>query len=176
MHRARAAGTRMGPRDPALDREVDLERARAVPEPSVGAAHPGGQPVAEDVGDRARRQVEHGHVGRRQVGDRPRPAPRSRSCRRARPAAAAIASVIDREPPSATAQPCRCPAVRMPSPIAEVSGRCSGWKACAATPANSARASSVRNSLAEHGRGQHGGQPNRASVSGWRGHPQQRAA
>ncbi len=51
---------------------------------------------------------------------------------------AAIASVIECEPPAATAHPWRCPAVRMPRPIAEVIGWCSGRKACAATPANNA--------------------------------------
>jgi hypothetical protein len=35
---------------------------------------------------------------------------------------AASAAVIDPEPPAATGQPQRCPAVMMPTPIAEVSG------------------------------------------------------
>ena len=48
------ARVRIRPRHAALDREVDLERARAVPEPPVGAGDPRRQPVAEDVGDRAR--------------------------------------------------------------------------------------------------------------------------
>ena len=42
--------------------------------------------------------------------------------------------VIDCEPPAATAHPWRCPAVMIPSPIAELRGWVSGWKAWAATP------------------------------------------
>lgn len=45
---------------------------------------------------------------------------------------------MDCEPPSATAHPAACPAVRMPSPIADVNGWVSGRNACAATPAHSA--------------------------------------
>jgi hypothetical protein len=45
----------------------------------------------------------------------------------------AMADVMAREPPAASAQPLRCLAVRMPSPIAEDIGRLSGRNACAAT-------------------------------------------
>jgi len=97
-----------------------------------------GQPVTQDLDDRAR-GLSRGSVtsapgaGRRgdpypgldlpavvgqhldhRVGDRPRAT-------------------------LATTQPCRWPAVKRPSPIAEVSGRFSGCRACAAVPAHSAR-------------------------------------
>ena len=51
MDRAGAAGFGVGPGDTALDREVDLERARAVTEPAVRAGDASGQPIAEDAGD-----------------------------------------------------------------------------------------------------------------------------
>ena len=150
------------PRHAALDREVDLERARAVPVAAVGAGDPRRQPVAEDVGDRAGREVEERRRRRAAV----RGAARTRTPVSILPprsaSSAASASVIDREPPSATGHPCRWPAVMMPSPIADVSGRCSGRKACAATPPNSARACSVREQPGDR----RAGQQRRAGRSG----------
>jgi hypothetical protein len=81
-----------------------------VPEPAVRAGDPRGQPVADDIGDRAWGEVEE--VTRTPVSILP---PRS-------PSSAASAAVIDRDPPAATGQPYRWPTVMMPSPIAEVSG------------------------------------------------------
>ena len=82
---------------------------------------------------------------------------------------AASAAVIDPDPPAATGQPQRCPAVMMPAPIAEVSGWCSGRNACAATPPNSARPFSVANRRANAEPGSSVGSPNLASASGWLG-------
>ena len=60
----------VGPRHAALDGEVDLERARPVAETPVGASDPARQPVAEDAGDGAGREVEHRHIGGRQLAGR----------------------------------------------------------------------------------------------------------
>ena len=82
MDRAGLAGRRSRPRHVALDREVDLERARAVTEPAVRAGDAIREPIAEDVGGDRRRHVEH-HARRSAGGRRPRSrARRSRSCRR----------------------------------------------------------------------------------------------
>ena len=67
---------------------------------------------------------------------------------------------------SATGHPWRCPAVRIADPDRAVTGRCSGWKACAATPPNSARACSVRNARASVEAGSSVGAPKRASAPG----------
>src|SRR5882757_9426440 len=44
----------VGPRDTAPNREVDLEHRRAVPEPAQPLGHAAGQPVTQDLDDRAR--------------------------------------------------------------------------------------------------------------------------
>ena len=113
-------GLGVGPRDAAFDGEVDLERARAVAEPPVSAGDPSGQTIPEDVGDGSRRQVDR---SRRPAGV---------GHRLDASAGFDLAAEIDqqrcqsvgdrREPPSATAHPWRWPAVRIPSPIAEVIG------------------------------------------------------
>ena len=70
VHGAGPAAPRVGPRHTAFDGEVDLERAGAAAEPSVGTRDPARQPVAENAGDRLGRQVEHRHVGGRQLRGR----------------------------------------------------------------------------------------------------------
>ncbi len=67
MNRACLAGRRRRPRHIALDREVDLERGRAVTEPTVRTGNAIRKPIAQDVGRDRRRHVEHQHVTRRQV-------------------------------------------------------------------------------------------------------------
>ena len=54
-----------------------------------------------------------------------------------------MARVIAAEPPAATGQPYRCAAVPRARPIAEDIGERNGRKPWAATPANSARPSTV---------------------------------
>ena len=56
------------PRHPALDREVELEGPGPVPVAAVGARDPAGQPLARDLGDRPRREVEDDRVGATQLG------------------------------------------------------------------------------------------------------------
>ena len=71
----------------------------------------------------------------------------------------ASASVMAREPPSATGQPPRWPAVISMVPTAEVSGRSSGRLMWAAQPPKSARAASVRKRRARTVAGSAGAQP-----------------
>lgn len=101
-----SAGRLAGPRDAALDREVGLEGSGPVAETAVGPRDPPRQPVAEDVGDRAgARSKRTTSAGGRSAGERTRTPvsirpPNSVSC-------AASASLMAREPPAATGQPCR---------------------------------------------------------------------
>ncbi len=81
----------------------------------------------------------------------------------------ASASVIARDPPSATGHPWRWPAAMIVRPMAEVSGRWSGTKPCAATPPNSARAFSVCQRRAVTEAGSNVPTPKRASLIGWSG-------
>ena len=85
-----------------------------------------------------------------------------------------IAPLIAAEPPSATGQPKRCAAVPRVTPIADDIGERNGRKACAATPANSARASGVENRRASTAAGSPETAPKRASASGCAGHVQHR--
>ena len=77
----------------------------------------------------------------------------------------ASASVIAREPPSATGQPCRCPAAISIVPTAAVSGRSSGRKTWAAQPANSARAGVGAEPPGEHRGRQPGPEPEPAPAA-----------
>ena len=81
----------------------------------------------------------------------------------------ASASVIEREPPAATAQPKLWHAQMSAIPTEELIGRVSGLKACAATPPNSARACGVRQARARSVAGSAAGIPNRVNRSGWSG-------
>ncbi len=81
----------------------------------------------------------------------------------------ASARAIDCDPPAATGQPPTWPAPISMRPAAELSGRSSGAMAWAATPANAARASSVRNSRAVRAAGASARTPKAASASGWDG-------
>src|SRR4029077_13883524 len=58
VHRPRAPAGLVGPRDPTLHREVELERPRAVAEVTVGAGDSRRQAIACDLGDGARSKVE----------------------------------------------------------------------------------------------------------------------
>ena len=82
----------------------------------------------------------------------------------------ASASVIERDPPAATAQPNLWHAQTSAIPTEELIGRVSGLKACAATPPNSARACGVRQARARSVAGAAAGIPNRVNRSGWSGH------
>ena len=87
----------------------------------------GGRRQPGDVGERRWGVVSKSRTRRGgQLGQRASPGRRSRWCRRASAAGSASASVIAREPPSATGQPCRCPATISIVPTAAVSGRSSG--------------------------------------------------
>ena len=70
MDRAGVVGGRRGPRNAFLDREIHLERRRAVTEPAVRTGDAVGKPVAEDLGGDRRRHVEHQHVGWWKLVDR----------------------------------------------------------------------------------------------------------
>ena len=67
VHGAGPADVRVGPRHAALDREIHLERARSPPETAEGTRHPRRQRVTKHAGDRIGREVEQGHVGRREL-------------------------------------------------------------------------------------------------------------
>ena len=82
---------------------------------------------------------------------------------------AAIVAEIVEEPPTATGQPKRWAAVPSAMPIADDMNEPRGRKACAATPANSARASSVCHRRASSPAGIAAYAPNRASATGWSG-------
>ena len=62
-----AVRARVGPGDAAFYREVHLERTGALPESPVGARNPRRQAIAEDSCDGFGGQVEHRHVGGRQL-------------------------------------------------------------------------------------------------------------
>ena len=82
---------------------------------------------------------------------------------------AARASVIEREPPRATAQPHVWQAQMSAVPTDELIGRVSGAIACAATPPKSALAWGVRQRLASTVAGEAATSPNRIRLRGWRG-------
>ena len=73
MHRPRPPADLGRPGHPALDREVELECARAVPVAAKGAGHARRQPVPGDRGDVPRRQVEDHGVGLAQLLQRADP-------------------------------------------------------------------------------------------------------
>jgi hypothetical protein len=70
VNRARAVGRRVCPRDAAFDSEVHLECAWSLPEPAVGAGYPARQAVTEDACDGFGCQIEHRHIGGRQLRGR----------------------------------------------------------------------------------------------------------
>ena len=79
---------------------------------------------------------------------------------------AARARAIDCEPPSATTQPSACPATINISPTALLIGTSRRENACAAAPAHSAVACSVRHSRPTAVAGRSAATPKRANVSG----------
>jgi len=81
----------------------------------------------------------------------------------------ASASVIDPDPAFATGHPKACPASINAQPTAELIGRLSGLKECAATPPKSAVACGVFQARARTVAGAAAGIPNRASRNGCRG-------
>ena len=81
----------------------------------------------------------------------------------------ASAALIACEPPSATGHPCAWPAAVSARPTDADSGLFNGCTRCAATPANSARASSVRQRRATAVAGSSARSPNPASRNGCRG-------
>ena len=169
MDRAGLAGRRGRPRDVALDREVDLERAGAVTEPAVRAGDRG--PAADRRGCRRRSTATRPASTRRSAaGRRPRSrAHRSRSCRRGVRCRPPSASAIACEPPSATTHPLACAATISISPTALVIGRSRRENACAATPAHSALASRSSTPAPTWSPAASPPAPKRASVSGCRG-------
>ena len=134
----------VGPRHAALDREVDLERARTVAVAPVGARDPrraagrrrsrpprrarGRDRTASALGELGQRRHPPARLDRAAVlGEQPRRARRLIAC----------------EPPRATGQPKRWQAQISAMPTDELIGRVSGLNACAATPPNSALAFAV---------------------------------
>ena len=69
-------------------------------------------------------------------------------------------------PPSTSGQPTACAIIMSVSPKPPVPGAVSGSMVCAATPANSPRASSVRNRRASRLAGSTPSRPNRAMATG----------
>ncbi len=134
------------PRHRAGQGEVDLAHPGAVAEPAQRAPVPGRQPVAghATAAPAARRRAAR--PGRAAA----RPSERTQragldAARPRRSRAAAIAPVIRALPPSATGQPTPWASAISIRPTAPVGGGASGIMPCAATPASSARPSSVRN-------------------------------
>ncbi len=70
MHRPGPAARLIRPRNAALHGEVDLECPRPVPIPTVGTRDPARQPLAGDLSDRARCQIEDDDICAWQIRQR----------------------------------------------------------------------------------------------------------
>ena len=165
MDRTGVAGHCSRPRDTILDREVNLERAgpcrkrRYTRATRCGSRSP--KMSAAIDGDTSNITTSLGGRWSAEVTCTPvsiLPPWRSMS--------EASASAIARDPPSATTQPSACPAMINISPMALVIGRSSRENACAATPAQSALACSVRHIRPTMVAGSIAATPKRASVNG----------
>ena len=169
MDRRRPPARLGAPGHGGLERPVDLADAGAVAEAAERPAVGGGQPVARQLEQGARRDVEE---------DGPRAGASSASERTRWPVttsppaevtASTIASVTAALPPSTTGQPTAWASEPRNSPIPAVTGwsrRSIEW---AATPANRARASSVSKRRATEVAERSASAPNAAIRSGWGG-------